>query len=166
VTRRSANSVDVRLDLTYAKDSNGEYQQSPRYSRFKTFRYRLDLNAEGEITGGVFYSGSAIIDMLWFPLSPKEGRQKGNEPGNPHLKVAEVLSIWRDSVPQELRAKWPVIDPPQEDRILDVSQLTGLIPVQEVAPAAVPAPGGATGEATTAAGGTGESGEPAATTSD
>ena len=51
----------------------------------------------------------------------------------------EVLSIWRESVPEELRAKWPVIDPPKEDRILDVSQLTGLVPVQEIAePASTP----------------------------
>jgi len=138
-TKRSDRAVDVRLDVTYAKDSNGEYQKSPRYSRVKTFRYRLDLNEKGEIVGGVFYSGSSMIDMLWFPLRPKQGREKGNEPGNPHLKVDEVLSIWRESVPEELRAKWPVIDPPKEDRILDVSQLTGLVPVQEIAePASTP----------------------------
>ncbi len=131
-TKRSDRAVNVRLDLTYAKDSNGEYQRSPRYSRSKTFRYRLELNENGEIVGGVFYSGSAMIDMLWLPLRPKQGRQKGNEPGNPHLNVDEVLSIWRESVPQELRAKWPVIDPPKEDRILDASQLTGLVPVQEI----------------------------------
>ena len=138
-SRRSDRSVDVRLDVTYAKDSSGEYQQSPRNSRVKTFRYRLDLDQQGNITGGVFYANSAIIDMLWFPLSPKQGREKGNEPGNPHLNVAEVLSIWRESVPEELRAKWPVIDPPKEDRILDVSKLTGLVPVQEIAEPATPA---------------------------
>jgi hypothetical protein len=143
-SRRSDRAVDVRLDVTYAKDSNGEYQKSPRYSRVKTFRYRLDLNEDGEIIGGVFYSGSSMIDMLWFPLRPKQGREKGNEPGNPHLNVDEVLSIWRESVPEELRAKWPVIDPPKEDRILDVSQLTGLVPVQEIAePAGTPPAAGA-----------------------
>jgi hypothetical protein len=140
-TKRSDRAVDVRLDLTYAKDSNGEYQRSPRYSRYKTFRYRLDLNENGEIVGGAFYSNSSMIDMLWLPLRPKQGRQKGNEPGNPHLDVDEVLSIWRESVPEELRKKWLVIDPPKEDRILDVSQLTGLVPVQEIPepPSAPPA---------------------------
>jgi len=151
-TRRSDRSVDVRMDLTYAKDSNGEYQRSPRYSRTKTFRYRLDLNENGEIVGGVFYSNSAMIDMLWLPLRPKQGREKGNEPGNPHLDVDEVLSIWRESVPKELRAKWPVIDPPKEDRILDVSQLTGLVPVQEIPePVNVP-PAGETPKPSPAAG--------------
>jgi len=151
-TRRSDRSVDVRMDLTYAKDSNGEYQRSPRYSRTKTFRYRLDLNENGEIVGGVFYSNSAMIDMLWLPLRPKQGREKGNEPGNPHLDVDEVLSIWRESVPKELRAKWPVIDPPKEARILDVSQLTGLVPVQEIPePVNVP-PAGETPKPSPAAG--------------
>jgi hypothetical protein len=131
-TRRSNRTVDVRLDLTYAKDSNGEYQRSPRNARVKTFRYRLDLNDRGEIIGGVFYSNSAMIDMLWLPLRPKAGGEKGNESGNPHLNVEQVLSIWRESVPEELRAKWPVIDPPQEDRILDPTQLTGLIPRQDI----------------------------------
>lgn len=133
ISRRSDRAVDVRLDLTYAKDSNGEYQRSPRYGRVKTFRYRLDLNDRGEIIGGVFYSNSAMIDMLWLPLRPKAGGEAGNEPGNPYLDVDQVLSIWRESVPEELRAKWPVIDPPVEDRILDPTQLTGLIPRQDLA---------------------------------
>ncbi|NLF68578.1 MAG: hypothetical protein GX575_05915 [Candidatus Anammoximicrobium sp.] len=144
-SKRSDGAVDVRLDLTYAKDSNGEYQRSPRYSRFKTFRYRLDLNDDGEIVGGVFYANSSMIDMLWLPLRPKQGREAGNEPGNPHLDVDEVLSIWRESVPEELRKKWPVIDPPKEDRILDVSQLTGLVPVQDIAESASSSAAGETG---------------------
>ena len=162
-TKRSDRAVDVRLDLTYAKDSNGEYQQSPRYSRVKTFRYRLDLNDKGDIVGGVFYSNSSMIDMLWLPLRPKQGREKGNEPGNPHLKVDEVLSIWRESVPEELRAKWPVIDPPKEDRILDASQLTGLIPVQEIAEPASPPPAGESPANPPVATGAGASSDTAAT---
>jgi len=139
-TRRSSRAVDVRLDLTYAKESSGEYQRSPRYARVKTFRYRLDLNDDGEIVGGVFYSGSAMIDMLWLPLRPKQGGQQGNESGNRYLDVDQVLSIWRESVPAEVRAKWPVIDPPKEDRILDSTQLTGLMPRQDFEePASSPA---------------------------
>jgi hypothetical protein len=138
-TKRSDRVVDVRLDVTYAKDSSGEYQRSPRHARVKTFRYRLDLNDNGEIIGGAFYSGSSMIDMLWLPLRPKQGGQEGNESGNRYLDVDQVLSIWRESVPEELRAKWPVIDPPMEDRILDLTQLTGLIPRQGIdAPAAIP----------------------------
>ena len=164
-TKRSDRAVDVRLDLTYAKDSNGEYQRSPRYSRYRTFRYRLDLNEQGEIVGGVFYSNSSTIDMLWLPLRPKQGREKGNEPGNPHVKVDEVLSIWRESVPEEMRAKWPVIDPPKEDRILDVSQLTGLVPVQEVAEPASPTPAPITPETPATASNT-EASAPSAPTSE
>jgi len=79
------------------------------------------------------------IDLLWLPLRPKQGGQEGNESGNRYLDVDQVLSIWRESVPEELRAKWPVIDPPMEDRILDLTQLTGLIPRQGIdAPAAIP----------------------------
>ena len=94
-TKRSDRAVDVRLDVTYAKDSNGEYQKSPRYSRVKTFRYRLDLNENGEIVGGVFYSGSAIIDMLWLPLRPKQGtreRQRAGQPAPESGRSAEHLA--------------------------------------------------------------------------
>lgn len=162
VTRRFQQAVDVRLDLMYAKDSSGEFQRSPRYSRVKTFRYRLDLNEEGEIIGGVFYSNSSMIDMLWLPLRPKQGREKGNEPGNPYVNVDEVLSIWRESVPEEVRAKWPVIDPPKEDRILDVTQLTGLVPVQEVVEPASPPPEGQAPANPPVAASTGASTSPAA----
>jgi hypothetical protein len=129
--RRSDREVDVKMNVVYANSSRGEYQQSPRYSRQMSFSYRLNLNEDGEIVGGYFYRGSYMIDMLWVPLRPKQGRQPGNERGNPYVDVDNVLAVWRDSVPAEERNKWPVVDPPEADRIADTSHLTGLIPVQQ-----------------------------------
>ena len=129
--RRSEREVEVKMNIAYAKDSNSEFQESPRYQRTKYFHYSLELDSEGRIVGGSFYRDSSRIALVWMPLRPKQGRQPGNERGNPHLDVDRVLAIWRDSVPEEIRKKWPVIDPPAEDRILDASLLTGLIPVQD-----------------------------------
>jgi len=128
--RRSSREVEVKLNIAYAKDSNGEFQQSPRNQRTKYFHYLLNLDDKGRIVGGSFYRDSSMIDLLWMPLRPKQGRQPGNERGNPYLNVDEVLAIWRDSVPEETRSIWPIIDPPAPDRILDVAQLTGLVPAQ------------------------------------
>ena len=50
-------------------------------------------------------------------LKPIQGGEKGNEAGNPHLDVKEVLAIWRESVPEEARSKWFNIDPTDEDRL-------------------------------------------------
>lgn len=36
---------------------------------------------------------SARIDMLWVPLRPKAAGEKGNERGNPHIDIDEVLAI-------------------------------------------------------------------------
>jgi hypothetical protein len=98
--RRSDREVEVKLNIAYAKDSNGEFQQSPRYQRTKYFHYLLNLDAEGRIVGGSFYRDSSMIDLLWMPLSPKQGRKPGNERGNPHVNVDQVIAIWRDSVPK------------------------------------------------------------------
>jgi hypothetical protein len=89
----------------------------------------LELNHNGEIVGGRFYRDSSLIAMLWLPLQPKAGRQPGNELGNPHLNVQQVLSIWRDSVPAEVRQQWVVVDPPREDRQLVVSAPELQVPV-------------------------------------
>jgi hypothetical protein len=129
--RRSEREVEVKMNIAYAKDSNGEFQESPRYQRTKYFHYLLYLDGEGHIVGGSFYNDSSRIALVWMPLRPKAGRQPGNERGNPHLDIDRVLAIWRDSVSEEIRRKWPIVDPPVEDRILDVDLLTGLIPVQD-----------------------------------
>jgi hypothetical protein len=119
------------MNIAYAKDSRGEFQESPRIKRLKSFHYMLQLNEEGEIVGGYFLRGSSIIDLLWIPLRPKQGRQEGNERGNPYVNVDEVLAIWRASVSEDVRKKWPVIDPPAGDRILDLASFDGLVPVQD-----------------------------------
>ena len=68
------------------------------------------------------------MDMLWVPTNPVQGGMKGNERGNRHVSVKQVLAIWRDSVPQDIRTKWPVINPPAEDRLLVVKDTDGIIP--------------------------------------
>lgn len=146
--KRSERQVEVKLNLAYAKETQGEYQESPRLQRTKSFHYRLDLNANGEIVGGEFYSDSARIDMLWVPLLPKASKQPGNERGNPYVKVDTILAIWRDSVPAETRKQWLVADPAPEDRVTDTASATALVPLQN--PAAAPAASRPAGTATAA----------------
>jgi len=129
--KRSDRRVEVKLNLAYIKDSNGEYQESPRIKRVKSFHYDLYLNTAGEIVGGSFYPDSAIIDMLWLPLRPKQGRQKGNESGSPYVDVNQVLAIWRESAAPEDRERWLVVDPPREDRVFNVADVKTLIPLQD-----------------------------------
>jgi hypothetical protein len=129
-TKHSDRQVEVKLNLAYAKETQGEYQESPRLRRIKYFHYRLDLNAQGEIVGGTYYGDSSRIDMLWVPLQPKPSGKPGNEQGNPHVDVKQVLSIWRESVPAELRSQWLVIDPPAEDRVTEIAERKTLVPLQ------------------------------------
>ena len=129
--KRSDRRVEVKLNLAYIKDSNGEYQESPHIRRVKSFHYDLYLNTAGQIIGGNFYGDSAIIDMLWLPLRPKQGRQQGNESGNPYVDVNKVLAIWRQSASPEDRERWLIIDPPKEDRVYNVADVKTLIPIQD-----------------------------------
>ena len=138
----SERYVEVSLNLTFAHESRGEYQRSPRNARVKYFHYRLDLNPAGEIVGGDFYGGSSRIDMLWVPLLPKAPGEPGHERGNPHIKVENILAIWRDSVPEETRKQWLAVDPAAEDRVADATATASLVPLQNPKPvqaAAVPA---------------------------
>ena len=105
------------MNIAYAKDSNGEWDESPRIKNIKYFHYRLSLNNAGDITGGYFYRDSSVIDMLWVPRRPVQPSQPGNEAGNPYIDVDKVLAIWRDSVPEETRKQWLVVDPAPEDRV-------------------------------------------------
>ncbi len=130
--KRQNNQVEVKINLAYAKDSNGEYNESPRARRVKYFHYTLSLNQDGEIIGGYFHRDSAFIDLLWIPVNPKQGGQRDNERGNPYVNVKEVLAIWRASVDEDVRKKWPVIDLAPEDQILDVGAIEGLVPVQSL----------------------------------
>lgn len=130
--RYASGQVAVNMKLSYAKDSRGEYQQSPRIEYTKNFSYGLTLNSQGEITGGSFYRGSSMIDMLWMPVRPRQGNTEGNKRGNPHINVDQVLAIWRASVSDEIRQKWPIVDPPKEDRFETFVGIDTLIPVQDV----------------------------------
>jgi hypothetical protein len=115
--KRGDNKVEVKVNLGYMRSTKREYQQSPRNTAVKYLHYTLDLNDDGEIVGGQYFQDSARIDMLWAPLNPRQGGQEGNERGCPHIDTKEVLAIWRESVPDELRMKWFNIDPPPEDQI-------------------------------------------------
>ncbi len=115
--KQSDNQVEVKLNLASAKDSRGEFDESPRIQKVTYFHYILDLNDAGEIVGGYFLRDSSRIDMLWLPLRPKIAGEQGHERGNPHVNIDEVLAIWRESVPAETRAAWPVADPAAEDRL-------------------------------------------------
>jgi len=136
--RRANNRVEVKVNLAYAKDTNGEHNESPRLRRVKYFHYTLSLNQAGEITGGYFHRDSAFIDLLWIPVNPKQGGQRDNERGNPYVNVKEVLAIWRASVDEEARKTWPVIDLAPEDQILDVAAIETLVPVQSLVKAQEP----------------------------
>ncbi len=128
--RRANNRVEVKVNVAYAKDTNGEYNESPRNRRVKYFHYTLTLNQAGEINGGYFHRDSNVIDLLWIPVNPKQGGHEDNARGNPYVNVKEVLAIWRASVDEDMRKKWPVIDLAPEDQILDVSTIESLVPVQ------------------------------------
>jgi hypothetical protein len=113
-TRRGSNRVDVRTSLYYLYYTNGEYQQSPRLKRNKSFHYALNLDDQGNIKDGYFYNDSSRIDLLWVPLYPAKGGTSGNPRGNPHINVDEVLAIWRASVSDDSVAGWVNIDPKGE----------------------------------------------------
>lgn len=108
--RQGGKQVEVRLNVVYAASTKREYDTSPRLRHVKSFRYLLDLDDDGRIIGGRYYSDSDRIDMLWTPLRLAATGQPGNERGNPHLDINEVLAIWRASVPDELQQKWINID--------------------------------------------------------
>ena len=116
VTRRSARQVDVATTITYTMHVGREMDKSEHHKQTLYFHYGLDLDSDGAIQSGRYYGDSGRIDMLWLPLKPTQGGQAGNERGNPHMDIREVLSLWRDSVPADVRAKWVVADPVDEDR--------------------------------------------------
>jgi hypothetical protein len=121
-TKRSERVVDVNMNIAYVDATNREYDKAPRTRKYKRFHYRLNLDREGNIVGGRYYGDSSRIDMLWAPLQPAQGGQEGNESGNPHLDVKTVLAIWRDSVPEEVRRRYPNIDPTDEDRMPELDE--------------------------------------------
>jgi hypothetical protein len=115
--KHSARRVEVKMNIAYALDSDGEFDESPKIKEIKYFHYMVELNSAGNIVGGYFFRDSSIIDMLWVPLRPKKSGQEGNESGNPYVNVDQVLAIWRASVEEELRDKWVTVDPAEPDQV-------------------------------------------------
>ncbi|HUG70876.1 MAG TPA: hypothetical protein VMM76_24220 [Pirellulaceae bacterium] len=113
----SDHEVEVRMNANYSQSTRREVDRSQHLAKTIHFHYSLKLNDEGKIVAGTYYNDSARIDMLWAPLHPVQGGTAGNDRGNPHVDVKEVLAIWRESVPEELRGKWWNIDPSEEDAI-------------------------------------------------
>ena len=119
INKYSTREAEVRTWITYALNINREMDKAPeKYHRQMYFHYVLELENDGTIRGGRFYGDSMQIDMLWAPLKPEQGGKERNKRGNPHLDVKEVLAIWRESVPEDLRKQWLNIDPTEEDRVL------------------------------------------------
>ena len=116
-SHRSPQEVQVRMNVAYAANLPEESDEPQHVQRIIYFHYVLMLDEEGQITGGRYLPDSARIDILWTPLRPVPSGSEGNELGNPYLDVAEVLSMWRDSVPEEFRRNWLNIDPTEEDLV-------------------------------------------------
>ena len=125
----SDRRVDVRMNANYSQSTKREVDRSQHLAKTIHFHYSLTLNSEGEIIGGSYFNDSARIDMLWTPLQPVQGGEEGNARGNPHIDVKEVLALWRESVPEELRNKWWNIDPTEEDAIGVATEATSEAPV-------------------------------------
>jgi hypothetical protein len=117
--RRPGNAVEVKMNMAYTLSTKREFDRAQHLHRVKYFHYLLQLDEQGRITGGSYFPDSDRVDMLWVPLHAAASGQEGNEKGNPHVDVAEVLSMWRESVPEEIRNKWLNIDPLPEDAIRD-----------------------------------------------
>jgi len=115
-TRSGGRQVEVKMNLKYASNINREHDQAPANARTKYFHYLLDLDASGDIVGGRFFADSSQIDLLWVPRQPVPGGQEGNQLGNPHLNVGEVLALWRASVDPDLRDRWVNVDPAPDER--------------------------------------------------
>jgi hypothetical protein len=122
VNKLSDRQHEVKNVITYRMNIGREADKGPNQSRTMYFHYVLDTNADGQITGGRYLGDSARVDMLWTPLKPVQGGEKGNERGNPHVNVKEVLAIWRESVSEDIRKQWLNVDPTEEDRILPASE--------------------------------------------
>jgi len=132
--KRGERKVEVRINIGYVDMVEREHNRAPRDKvLFMHLHYLLDLTEDGEVIGGEYYKDSKRVDMLWAPLKPTQGGSKGNEDGNPHLNAKEVLGIWRESAPEDLRGKWWNIDPTEEDAITENDdQLMGVSATAEM----------------------------------
>ncbi|MBC8354457.1 MAG: hypothetical protein H8E66_20885 [Planctomycetes bacterium] len=113
----SDREIEVRMNAAYSQSTRREVDRSQHLKKTIHFHYNLHLDEEGAVVGGGYFNDSARLDMLWTPLHPVQGGTEGNDRGNPHIDVKEVLAIWRESVSKNLRDKWWNIDPTEEDAI-------------------------------------------------
>lgn len=127
--KRSDHEVEVKTNILYAKDSEErEFNKSPRLHSSKSFHYMLHLNDQGNIVGGYYFGDSDRIDFVWVPLRPKQSGEAGNESGNPHVDVAKVLSLWRESVSRDARRQWLIVDLADQDRAVEVADPSQILP--------------------------------------
>jgi hypothetical protein len=153
VNRLSDRQSEVQMTIRYSVNIGREMDKGPKdYSRTLFFHYVLNTNEAGEIQGGQYQRDSNQIDMLWTPLQPAQGGQEKNKRGNPHMDIKEVLALWRESVPEDLRKKWFNIDPTEEDRIVPTEAIavapTAGDPQPQTPPAATTSSTSATAEPT------------------
>lgn len=118
ITKISDRQSEVKMMCRYVVNTPQEFQKGPRQTQLIYFHYTLDLDKDGLITAGRYYGDTQMVDMLWTPLKPVQGGQKGNERGNPHMDIKEVLAIWRESVSEKTRKEWLNVDPTEEDRVV------------------------------------------------
>ena len=137
--KESANRAEVKMNIAYVMSTDREHTKAPLNRRTMNFHYSLDVNDAGDVAGGRYYGDSSRIDMLWVPLNPVQGGKNGNESGNPNVDVDEVLSIWRDSVPEDARTAWMNIDPTEEDRVIEAED-DGEAATEDGSPAAAEEP--------------------------
>jgi Transglutaminase elicitor len=118
MTKISDQQSEVKMMCRYTLNTPQEHQKGPKTTELIYFHYTLDLDKDGVITGGRYHGDTQMVDMLWTPLKPVQGGEKGNERGNPHMDIKEVLAIWRESVSAETRKQWLNVDPVEEDRVV------------------------------------------------
>ena len=119
---RSRNLVEVKTNIAYVFMLHEEQNRAPRgHRQLMSLHYSLELNDDGEIIGGQYYRDSQRPELLWVPNKPAQGGTKGNEQGNPHMNAAEILAMWRESVPKEDRKQWWNIDPIAKDALVETN---------------------------------------------
>ena len=117
--RRGGNQVEVKMNIAYKNYTEGEQDHAPSNHLIKYFHYVLELDDNGNIIGGQYYGDSSRLDFLWVPLAPTQGGQEGNEQGNPHLRVADVIQLWRDSVDEADYQNWVNLDTPFTENVAE-----------------------------------------------
>ena len=120
--RRGRNRVEVKTNIGYVYMLDQPYHIAPKnHTKMLQLHYMLELNDDGEIIGGEYFRSSKRVDIAWVAKQPTQGGMAGNENGNPHLNAKTVLSLWRASVPEEVRSQWYNIDPTDEDKVVETN---------------------------------------------